>query len=180
VALLGWSIGGIIAHEMAVQLRAGGDDVGFVALLDAYPSDRWRGMAEPADGAALEALLLIAGEESAHVPRPLTREAVIGLLRERRHPLGELSDASLAGVVRVVESNNRLVRRFHHSRLDAPVVFFRAAEEHGPGGPSPSEWAPYVSGPFDVHDIAVRHAHLTGAEAVERMAPIVNAHLLRT
>jgi len=37
--LLGWSLGGNIAHEMAVQLRAAGADVATLALLDSFPPD---------------------------------------------------------------------------------------------------------------------------------------------
>ena len=35
--LLGWSLGGMIAQEMAVQLREAGLDVGVVGLMDAAP-----------------------------------------------------------------------------------------------------------------------------------------------
>lgn len=34
----GWSLGGIIAYEMACQLRAQGHEIGLLALLDSYPA----------------------------------------------------------------------------------------------------------------------------------------------
>jgi thioesterase domain-containing protein len=37
--LLGWSLGGVVAHEMAVQLQAAGERVAALVLLDAYPAD---------------------------------------------------------------------------------------------------------------------------------------------
>ncbi|WP_369028524.1 thioesterase domain-containing protein, partial [Nocardia farcinica] len=37
--LLGWSFGGLIAHNMAAKLRAQGLEVGVVALLDADTAD---------------------------------------------------------------------------------------------------------------------------------------------
>ncbi|MDH6280518.1 non-ribosomal peptide synthetase [Prescottella agglutinans] len=37
--LLGWSLGGNVAHEMAVQLRAAGHDVAPLVLLDSLPPD---------------------------------------------------------------------------------------------------------------------------------------------
>src|SRR5690606_20417754 len=58
--LLGWSVGGIIAHAMATKLRDAGNQVGMLALLDAYPAECWRAEAEPDEKAALRALLAIA------------------------------------------------------------------------------------------------------------------------
>nr|WP_051989839.1 non-ribosomal peptide synthetase [Gordonia soli] len=36
--LLGWSIGGVIAHDMAVELRSRGHEVGLLALVDSFPA----------------------------------------------------------------------------------------------------------------------------------------------
>lgn len=38
-ALCGWSLGGVIAFEMAQKLRAGGDEITLLAMLDSYPFD---------------------------------------------------------------------------------------------------------------------------------------------
>ena len=35
--LLGWSLGGVVAHEMAVQLREVGEEVAALVILDAFP-----------------------------------------------------------------------------------------------------------------------------------------------
>jgi Thioesterase domain len=35
--MLGWSFGGLVAHEIAVRLRAAGEQVDLLALLDSYP-----------------------------------------------------------------------------------------------------------------------------------------------
>lgn len=35
--LLGWSFGGLLAYEMAVQLRAAGDEVGLLTVMDSFP-----------------------------------------------------------------------------------------------------------------------------------------------
>ena len=37
--LAGWSVGGLIAQQVAVQLRASGEDVALLALLDAVPAE---------------------------------------------------------------------------------------------------------------------------------------------
>ncbi|MFT4191501.1 MAG: thioesterase domain-containing protein, partial [Comamonas sp.] len=175
--LAGWSVGGIIAQAMAVELRARGLPVGVLALLDAYPADVWRDSPEPEENAALKALLLIAGYDPAELKDvPLERQAVIGFLRASGHPLGELSDAALQGVIRVVENNNRLVRGHHHQRYEGDVLYFRAALDHAGTGLTPDLWQPHVRS-LAVHDVPTLHAHLTGAQAVAAIAPVLNRRL---
>ncbi len=177
--LVGWSIGGILAHAMAVALQANGAPVGTLALLDAYPSDRWRAQPDPGEGAALRALLLIAGHAPDAIAEPLTRERVIAHLRRTGHPLGELSNQMLTGMIRLVAHNNRLVRAFAHGRYRGTLLYFRAAFDHRDDGLDPGQWQPYVEGPIEVHDIPALHAHLTGPGAVSAIAPVLGAWLNR-
>ena len=37
--LLGWSFGGIVAHEIATHLQSEGEEIALLALLDSYPSN---------------------------------------------------------------------------------------------------------------------------------------------
>ncbi|MFC4057035.1 amino acid adenylation domain-containing protein, partial [Planomonospora corallina] len=48
--LAGWSMGGLIAHAMAVELRGRGEEVALLALLDAYPG---AGAGVPGSGAGV-------------------------------------------------------------------------------------------------------------------------------
>jgi pimeloyl-ACP methyl ester carboxylesterase len=41
--LLGWSLGGNIAHSMATQLEQQGERIALLAVLDSMPDHRWRG-----------------------------------------------------------------------------------------------------------------------------------------
>ncbi len=176
--LLGWSVGGIIAHAMAVILQRRGREVGLLALLDAYPSDCWRDRPEPAPEAVYKALLHIAGHDPASLPDvPLTRDGVIGFLGEVGHPLSELPPARLAGVIHAVGHNNRLVRAHHHQHFAGRIVYFRAALDHVGEDLEPGYWAPYADA-LEVHDVPSLHAHLPGDAATAHVAPIVNAHLV--
>lgn len=159
--LLGWSIGGIIAQAMAVVLEEEGAEVGVLAMLDAYPSDRWRGLTDPDEMTALGAVLLMAGEQPDAVGEPLTRDAVVKRLRASQHPLGALSDQELAGVLRVVAHNNRLVRRHEHVPCAAGLLHFRADLEHEADGVTAEEWRPYVSA-IESRHVESLHAHMTG------------------
>jgi len=158
--LLGWSVGGIIAHEMAVQLADAGADVGVLAILDAYPSDCWRHLPDPEERDALKALLQIAGKDPASVPDELmTREAIIRILQESDHPLGRLSDTTLTGVVRVVRHNNALVRRHEHRPYAGRLIHFRAALDHAGTALGPALWEPYAA-EVEVVDVQALHPHM--------------------
>ncbi|EHL97686.1 AMP-binding enzyme [Acetobacteraceae bacterium AT-5844] len=178
VHLLGWSVGGIIAHAMAVRLRAMGREVGVLAMLDSYPSEVWRQQEEPAENAPYRALLAIAGYDPDNLPEdlPLTREAVVAFLRAGDSPLGRLPEAALNGVVRVVRGNNRLVRQHDHARYDGTITHFHAATQHAGSAISPTLWHPYAAA-MDVVDVAAHHAELTGPAATAQIAPSLAARL---
>lgn len=168
--LAGWSVGGIIAQEMACELRAQGDEVGLLALLDSYPADCWRAEPEPDEAAALRSLLTIAGFDADQYPELVTREAIVDFLRESDSLLGNLPPQVLTGVVRVVPDTNRLVRGHHHRRHDGPIVHVRAALDHKDKPLRPELWRAYAAA-VDVIDVPFLHPQLTGREAVALIAP---------
>lgn len=177
VHLVGWSVGGIIAQTMAVELRRRGIEPGIVALLDAYPSDVWRDQPEPTEADALGALLQIAGHSDAtESPEERTRAGVIATLRRLGHPLGELSDDELTGVVRVVEQNARLVRRHRHDIFNGELTHFRAVLDHVDSGLSPSMWSPYAR-EVTTFDIETTHPRMVTGEAVRRIAALLTPAL---
>lgn len=174
--LAGWSVGGLIAHTMAVQLESLGETTGVVALLDAYPSDVWRDQPEPDEAAALKALLHIAGFDPEAVQIPMTRPSVVEFLRRSGHPLGELSSGTLTAVLHIVENNNALVRRHYHQKFSGTVIHFRAALDHAGKNLAPSQWLPYV-GNIVVHDVPSLHAHMTGPVASRYVADLLSNRL---
>jgi enterobactin synthetase component F len=115
----------------------------------------------------------MAGEEPTN---GLTRHSVIETLRRGQHPLGMLSDDTLSGVFRVVEHNNRLVRRHVHTPCTARMIHFKAALDQTAATTSADEWRPYVGALYCV-DVPFIHAHMTGAEASRLIAPILSEHM---
>ncbi|MGI6244430.1 MAG: amino acid adenylation domain-containing protein [Pseudochelatococcus sp.] len=175
--LAGWSVGGIIAHAMAVQLAEAGTPPGLLALLDAYPSDSWREQSDPSEDVSLKALVQIAGHDVSELgDAPLTRDRVVAYLRAIGNPLGLLSDRALSGVVQVVAANNRLVRDHWHRLYPGDILYFRAALDHAGTGLAPRLWAPYA-GALDVREVPSLHAHLTGTKAIGHIAPAIAAQL---
>ncbi|NGM45900.1 amino acid adenylation domain-containing protein [Rhodobacter sp. SGA-6-6] len=172
VHLAGWSVGGILAQAVAVQLAAAGRPPGMVALLDSYPAEAWRAEPEPDPVAALRALLAIAGHDpEAH--RDLdTRAKVVAFLRAGDTAMGALPEALLDGVVRVVTDTNRLVRGHVHRRYPGPLTHVRAGLDHGGRPLSAAMWAPHAE---KVEELSVPflHPQMTSPAAVALIAPIL-------
>ena len=170
VHLAGWSVGGIIAQEMAAQMQTTDSPVGVVALLDAYPADCWRDEPEPDEKAALGALLTIAGHDPSEHPDIVSREQVLRFLKERGGRMGSLPEAALEGVVRSVLGTNRLVRGHRHSGYAGKLTHFRAALDHAGTALTPALWQAYAAD-VDAIDVPLLHKDFPTAQAAELVAP---------
>lgn len=178
--LLGWSVGGILAHAIAVELRQRQAQVGVLCLLDAYPSTAWRNQPEPAANAIYKALLHIAGFDPNELPHvTLERRSVIDFLRDQGHPLGELADAQLNGVFNAVALNNQAVREHQEQPYDGSVLYFHAGLDHKDTNLDPRMWLPWVKG-LELHSIDFLHAHLTSPQATACIYPLLRQALLQS
>jgi enterobactin synthetase component F len=173
----GWSVGGIIAQAIAVELAAAGREVGLVAMLDSYPAECWRAEPEPTQMQAMRALLAIAGYDPERYPELETREQIVRFLRQGDSPLGNLPEQALDGVVRVVLDTNRLVRGHHHRAFSGMLTHVRAGKDHATRPQlTPNLWAPYAAG-LDLVSVPFLHAQLSGAEASALIAPLFSARM---
>ncbi|MET0132299.1 MAG: amino acid adenylation domain-containing protein, partial [Kibdelosporangium sp.] len=159
--LLGWSFGGLVAHAMATQLQAEGEQVGLLAVLDAYPpDDRPRYPGDWTPDVILNAVL----ESLGHPPdttQPLTPATFLELLADKGSPLAGLDEARVAAMADVFAGNLALAGTFAPGRFEGDLLVFRATGDKTEDDVSPSSWSPYVSGAVRVTEIACRHGELT-------------------
>ncbi|WP_399199403.1 amino acid adenylation domain-containing protein [Streptomyces sp. WAC 06725] len=172
--LLGWSVGGVLAHTVAVRLQEAGEEVDFLALLDAYPSDQWRDQAVPKETDALTALLRMAGFERTD---ELTREDVLETLRREGSALAGLSDRTLSAVVDIVVNNARLMREHRHRVFTGDVLFFTAAAPRAETWLTREAWTPYVQGEMANHDVECLHPQMTQPRWMDGIAAVVAERL---
>ncbi|MFG2744450.1 amino acid adenylation domain-containing protein [Streptomyces chartreusis] len=159
--LLGWSYGGVVAHEMAVRLRAAGEEVAYLANLDAFPDDAHG--AAPTDEEFLADFLTEAGVGTDGVGR-LTPAAVAAHLACTGGPLAGLGEATLERLIGVMRNNLALFQRFTPGRFDGcPMTLFLATG----GGLGREErvlrtksWEPHLAGALDVHDVDCGHQQM--------------------
>ncbi|MEU5210172.1 amino acid adenylation domain-containing protein [Streptomyces sp. NPDC020742] len=152
--LLGWSFGGVVAHEMTVQLERAGEEVALLANLDSYPAD-------PADEVPTDAMLLTAvleycGLARGDDPAEPTVDTVRAALRRADSPLG---DMDLARLVDVMRNHVRLVREHTPGHIKAPMQLFVADLGLTPAerAARPGRWAGHTEREPRVHTVPCGH-----------------------
>ncbi|MGA9870354.1 MAG: amino acid adenylation domain-containing protein [Rhodococcus sp. (in: high G+C Gram-positive bacteria)] len=166
--LLGWSLGGTIAHAMAVRLRAQGKTVDSLVMLDSHavqPEDVWDADLPAAD------LLDAVG---------ITMPGVNGQ-RIRLEALPSLVAGSGAGEAHHVERliaaarhNHELALRHIPGVYDGDVLFVGAGHEQRSGL---TTWHPYVLGDISHYSVPHTHWQMTSAPALRAVGPVLARHL---
>src|SRR6266498_2982644 len=146
--LLGWSFGGIAAHEIAVQLQAAGEQVASLVIMDAYPprqegsltpaSDE-EGLAEEASGSG--------GRTRLEVPGPDPDLAcILDMVRQEAGSL-VISDEELVAFARVFRNNGTIIAAHEFQRFNGNLLVIAAAQGR-PQDVSAGRWEPYVSATY--------------------------------
>ncbi|MBE1467375.1 non-ribosomal peptide synthetase [Kibdelosporangium phytohabitans] len=174
-SVLGWSFGGNLAHEVAAQLEAAGEDLDLLVLLDAYPEVPSDGLDAASESDVFTALLANQGVTADD--GPLDRARVLEIYREIGNPMGSLDEAALGAMISAFVTQATLMRTFAPGRVNADLLFFTATVGREPTTPTLTDWLPYLAGHVDNHDIDVRHAQLTQPDALTRLGPILAERL---
>ncbi|MWV46109.1 amino acid adenylation domain-containing protein [Paenibacillus sp. HJL G12] len=160
--LLGWSLGGNVAHAMAVQLKEEGEEVAFLAMLDAYPSHYLSIRGEPDEDEALTALLALGGYDRDSIgEEQLTIESAIRILRSDSSALATLDEETIMNLKATYENSVRLLGAYVPQKFEGDLLFFRSTIIPDWFDPiEPEMWVPYVGGQIERYDIACRHKDL--------------------
>ncbi|WP_172386773.1 non-ribosomal peptide synthetase [Streptomyces sp. MNP-20] len=177
--LLGWSLGGTVAHAMARLLEKDGEQVAFLALLDSYPADD--AVKDPAvlDAEAEEEVLaaLLPGAGSAVrdlVERGADRRDVFALLGAEQARRLQLDEATVAAVLDTAVHSSRLIRDHTPGSVDCDVLFVTATRGRPADAVTAREaWQPHVAGAITDHPVDCRHADLFGAEGAAAIGAVL-------
>ncbi|WLQ46682.1 amino acid adenylation domain-containing protein [Streptomyces poriferorum] len=172
--LLGWSVGGVLAHTVAVLLQECGEEVELLALLDAFPAEQWRERPAPEEGDALTAVLRMAGFERTG---ERTREDVLATLRRAGSPLAGLKDRTLSKIVDIVPNHARMMREHVHRRYEGDLLFFTAAAPRAEDWLTREAWRTHVSGAVVNHDLDCTHPQLMQERFLDTIGKALAARL---
>ncbi|MFG2595885.1 amino acid adenylation domain-containing protein [Streptomyces sp. NPDC048462] len=177
--LMGWSFGGNVVQEVAVQLQEAGERVALLAILDAFPLAPLDDLDNADRDTVFRALLsnMGVGEEGLGREGAVEASAVREEFRRSGSPLGSLEPATIDAMVDNFAGQARLMRKYTPRRFEGPALFFTATEGRPAGTFGLELWAPYISGPVENHDVACAHAQMMQPDARARIGTTLAAAL---
>ncbi|EON34683.1 Non-ribosomal peptide synthetase modules-related protein [Gordonia terrae C-6] len=174
--LLGWSLGGVIAHAVAAEMRAAGHEVALLAMLDTE-----------ADGVDTSAITAVtAGELISNlgpvlgidfVSSDATAERAAEQIAER---LGDGFGIDAATIERLTDAYNLLIRatgEWHPPVVDADVLYFTAVRDRRPDAVGADGWGRHIRGSITNVDVDSHHLGMTENEAIVQIAAVLDEHL---
>ncbi|MDG4797010.1 non-ribosomal peptide synthetase [Micromonospora sp. WMMD1082] len=178
--LLGWSFGGLVAQEIAVRLRERGEQVGVLALLDAYPVPQQGAAAQPPTPA--EVLGVLTGDpELSRTDSALSAlpddEELARLVRGANPALAQLRTGEIAALARAAASHLDAMRHHVPRRYDGEVLFVTATEGRPEDAPTADTWQPYVGGGLARIDVAATHWTMTEPAPLAEIGEVLRQRL---
>ncbi|PAU64443.1 hypothetical protein BZL41_10040, partial [Pseudomonas sp. PIC25] len=165
--LLGWSIGGVIAHRIATRLEALGHEVEHLILLDSYPLDR------PDSEAPTEAELLRRFCETVGIGAPQDVDDPRQALAQMAHGrLATLPTEQVEWLFDVFKHTLMLWRRPNLSHLHGHLSFFEATATAPRKIPFHRLWAAFASD-IEAHALPCHHDEMTRPEWLARIAQLL-------
>ncbi|MFG3056406.1 amino acid adenylation domain-containing protein [Kitasatospora sp. NPDC048239] len=160
--LMGWSFGGVVAHEMAVQLRAAGEQVAGLTLLDSYPLNLLETMVTvPPSGSGDAADQAPGAGTTDHAQAAEAAEmADLADIIRGGDSVIELTDEEVETAARVIRNNARLMREHTPRTFDGELLLVVATGDKPASARPAGIWEPYASGGVREHPIACTHAEL--------------------
>ncbi|MGW4244213.1 amino acid adenylation domain-containing protein [Nocardia sp. NPDC004722] len=175
--LLGWSLGGQIAHAIAVRLRARGARVATLAMLDSivFPDD----MPPPPTPRMRDLLTHLLGDEPDNaddLPEVTAQQAAAELAAGAASFGTGLTAEQLTRLHRGYVDGVRLSAGYRPGVFDGDLLYFSAT--HGmTGSLDAGLWREFVTGRLIEHPVAATHAQLTNTEVVAVIGPLLAKHL---
>jgi thioesterase domain-containing protein/acyl carrier protein len=173
--LLGWSLGGQIAFEIARLLEASGEVVDAVILLDSYISTHSE--AEPEDADLAGGLLRSYGYETVPTSQHEQVELLGAHMREQKWIPQTMSNDNVEAFLKRMVEDSRLAQTHIPGLVNAPVTYIRAAQDDNLD--SYRRWSDFSIGEVQYLDAPFKHLQLGSDEAAELMAPLILAALNR-
>ncbi|MQY20056.1 amino acid adenylation domain-containing protein [Nocardia macrotermitis] len=175
--LLGWSLGGQIAHAVAVRLRERGCAVAVLAMLDSvvFPD----GTPPPPTPRMRDLLTHLLGDEPEDgdtLPDLTAAEAAAELATAGPSFGTGLTASQLTRLHRGYVACVRLSHGYRPDTYDGDLLYF-SATRGVTASLGADLWRPYVTGALNEYPVAAAHAQLTNSDVVAVIGPLLAAQL---
>ena len=131
-ALMGWSVGGTAAVQVAALAQAAGARVERVVLLDAYPSEQWQGVPAPDEQESFRALLRMGGLPEPAAGERLDLPGTLERLQKAGSAMGYLPEEKLGVCLGSMRASAALMRGAEQAFFDGDVLLVGVPHEDQP------------------------------------------------
>lgn len=131
-ALMGWSVGGTAAVQVAALAQAAGAQVESVILLDAYPSEQWQGVPAPDEQESFRALLRMGGLPEPAADERLDLPGTLERLQRAGSAMGYLPEEKLGVCLGSMRASAALMRGAEQAFFDGDVLLVGVPHEDQP------------------------------------------------
>ena len=131
-ALMGWSVGGTAAVQVAALAQAAGAQVERVILLDAYPSEQWQGVPAPDEQESFRALLRMGGLPEPTADEQLDLPGTLERLQRAGSAMGYLPEEKLGVCLGSMRASAALMRGAEQAFFEGDVLLVGVPHEDQP------------------------------------------------
>lgn len=175
--LLGWSLGGLVAHEVACRLLKQNERVALLANIDAYPMPDAENVPELDRSAVIEEFANLFGLDPRDFEgKTLDIPIILETARRSGHILGELDLEQLQRIIQLTHHHALLLPGFHPHHFDGDMLLVRASERVSPMA-RPDLWKEYVEGRIETFEVNSTHARLMDPVPAEIIGREINRRL---
>ncbi|MGQ4597152.1 non-ribosomal peptide synthase/polyketide synthase [Nocardia sp. R6R-6] len=166
--LLGWSLGGVLAHAVATQLQADGAAIGLLTMLDSHPdidvTDFRAAIREALAELGIGVDALLPGDGGIH---DLSEDALAALHATIPPDMAVLTPERVRRIYRSAVRSAELIAEYRPQVFRGRLEYFSATGHDT----AAAGWQPYVDGAVQDHPVNAVHDQMTSPEALAQIGP---------
>jgi nonribosomal peptide synthetase DhbF len=177
--LLGWSLGGNVAHAVASLLQEAGEEIALLVMLDAFPSHFLPLREGPDEQEALIALLALGGYDPDSLgDKPLDMAAAVEILRSDGSALASLEPSVIMSLKETYVNSVRILASYRPGKFTGNLLFVHSTVIPDWFEPIPPDtWTSYIDGEIEQYDLACRHKDLCQPGPLAEIGRILSSKL---
>lgn len=172
--LLGWSLGGVLAHAVAIHLQDQGQHVALLAMMD---SSLNIAVDESATVPLADLLGGLLGEQADDADTELDRTRLAQRIAELPEPFASFGAERLGRVLDAGTRSLQLITRYRPRPYKGNLVYFTAALDDPTGATGAASWSDAIDGTVHNHAVQSSHWRMTSGSALARIGHVLTTVL---